>query len=247
MAQAGRRISRSCQVLVTIGWGTTVLSAGCVRDECTPQEQRCDGAILMYCERDNFDPGYPAYWHRAPCSVACREAHGEAKCVSAPQPVPECANAARLICYGGAPSSCWDGYPVAFSGCDSGTHCVETEECGPTCTSQDNPDPRCAGRREYCDGDDTVICACGFEYRRVVCSVDGNLCHEVNDSARCTPPTQDARCGDPAQETSGFCADGWAYTCWYGYVTWDGGLPCGVDAMCVERRVAGAFCGPAAR
>lgn len=220
MARNGRRIARNCQVLATLAVGlTAAFTIGC--DDCDVGEVRCEGDVLRVCRDANGDgPFATAYWEDSKCPLACLQFGSEAHCVDPLHPAAECGNTASTLrlCRDGYIWACWQGYAVPDTSCDFGTHCEQSTSCGAICVVGDAPDPRCS-QKNFCDGSDAaVLCECDFVKRRSTCG-NGSACQAVSGEAACTQSaTTDSRCGDPTQRTSGFCADGFAYGCWYGYV-----------------------------
>lgn len=238
MQQSSGTVGRSCQILAAFVWGLLVLLTGC--DECSSGATRCRGDVYGWCSHDDGEgPLSTAGWHETKCAVACRELDGGAFCVSSPDPIPECASASHAVCFAGKPATCLAGYPVEASACVAGTHCVVSAACGAICALEDNPDPAC-GARPFCDdAGNLTTCACGVVENRIDCG-GADLCHQINDESYCTQSaTPDPRCGDPSQAASGFCADGTAFSCWFGFLA--GAFNCGAT-RCIERPGQPAAC-----
>lgn len=237
MPQTRSKIASNCQILAILVCGLVGLAAGC--NECQSGETRCDGNVVKSCSYDGDGPISNATWHESVCPVACREAGGEARCVSAPDPVPECADG-HDTCFENTPSSCLGGYPIRHTPCSGDTHCVMSASCGAICVLDDNPDARCAAG-PFCDADGNLnACSCDFVIARGTCG-GADRCRTMGGISRCTSAsTPDARCGDPTQETSGFCSsENVATTCWFGFVA--GGINCG-SFPCLERPGQSAAC-----
>jgi len=238
VARIGFAAARACQLLTTIACGLTALATGC--NECTPGTARCQGDVYRYCIDDGDGPFATARWMDTPCAVTCREVSGRSFCADARAPVPECAGDTEfLTCLDGAPTRCIAGYPVRQQICNAGTHCAVSAACGPICVTGDAPEPRCAQTR-FCDGNDYVTCTCDFVLSRFSCGA-GETCRTMGGGTQCTPPDRDARCGDPAQPSFGFCDGDTAVNCWYGYLV--GATECAPVAHCdVLPTLRGAGC-----
>jgi hypothetical protein len=212
------RTAHGYQVLTIAVCGLVVLSTGC--DECDQYGQtRCEGDVLQECIDDGDGPFANFRWQVRGCAVTCHAAAGRAACVDSRQPVPECADDPNgEICFEGAPSGCWDGYPQKGPACGSTTHCVMSAACGPVCVTGDAPDPRCA-QDFFCESGDAVTsCICGHVAYRFPCSA-GLSCQEMRGEAHCLSPAPDPRCGDPAQQSFSFCEGNTLNVCWFGYLS----------------------------
>lgn len=234
----GGVVQRSRRILATLLWGLVALVAGC--DECSPGQTRCDGDVYGWCNDDGDGPFATARWVEAKCPVACRVIGKTATCVSAAEPVTECAGATRVVCFEGVPTQCWGGYPVKQSPCGAPTHCAISPSCGAVCALDDTPEPRCSPI-PFCDGGSVAHCSCDLVDRRVDCGA-ADLCREMGGQTVCIESTTpDPRCGDPTVRTVGFCEAGVAVTCWYGFVTYR--ADCGTSS-CVVTAGQAACTGP---
>ena len=199
MAQSGRRIARSCQILTTFVCGFGALLAGC--DECPGGASRCVGDTYGACY---VADDAIARWHDTACPVACHVANGKAACVSSRTPVPECGGRSDPLCVDGVPTRCHDGYPITLPACDFRTHCVVSTECADALCAIDDKvpancsfEPSCDGSllttcqcgfvvaRDDCDGDNAVECEYGYTYGRWECGRASLVCVETNGLADC--------------------------------------------------------------
>ncbi len=236
MRRSSGTVARSCQILATLVWGLLVFSAGC--NECSPGEIRCKGDVYGACTADGDGPFATSRWVEATCPVACRVIAGLPTCVGATEPVAACVGATHQICFDGVPSLCMGGYPIHRTPCGAPTHCAVSPTCGAICAVDDAPDPRCSAR-PFCDGGRLNTCSCDLVVSRVDCGA-ADQCREMNGESVCTrSSTPDPRCGDPSQHESGFCADGTAFSCWFGFVA--GAFNCGTN-RCIERPGQYAAC-----
>lgn len=240
MSRAIRKIANRCQILAAVMFVSAPLAAGC--SECAPGATRCQGDdVLSTCTADSDAMFATAHWDDTKCTVACREVGGDAQCVSAPDPVPEC-QSGEETCYLNTPTSCRNGYPIRHTPCSGNSRCVISASCGAMCAIDDSPDPRCAAS-PFCDGEGNLSsCSCDFVVARASCG-SADLCKTLGGDSRCTETaTPDPRCGDPGQKTSGFCNDDAATFCWFGFVA--GQHDCAAG-RCVETAGQPPACEPA--
>jgi len=212
VAQTGRRIARSCQILTTLVCGFGALLAGC--DECPGGASRCVGDTYGACY---VADDAIARWHDTACPVACHVANGKAACVSSRTPVPECGGRSDPLCVDGVPTRCHDGYPITLPACDFRTHCVVSTECADALCAIDDKVPANCSFEPSCDGSLLTTCQCGFVVARDDCGA-ADLCRKVGSRSRCTATAApDPRCGDPTKISSSFCDGDNAVECEYGY------------------------------
>ena len=178
------RSARRCQLLAIAVVGFSPLAAGC--NPCAPGETRCQGdRVLATCGTDGDRDFAAARWEETTCTVACRETGGEASCVSAPDPLPECEDGEE-ICYQNTPSTCRGGYPVRHTPCSGNSRCVISATCGAICALDDSPDPRCAAS-PFCEADGSwASCVCDFVVARGGCE-GTEVCRTMDGISRCGP------------------------------------------------------------
>jgi hypothetical protein len=176
----------------------------------------------------------------SPCEIACEVLNGEASCVDAAAPIPDCA-LDGAACWNGNLTTCRGGFPTNTHACGDGTTCVAVTDCGALCVSG-SPDPRCDdGVRSLCDDGNLASCVCGYVVHKQDCG-GTDLCHEVEGDLFCTlAANADSRCGDATLSLSGYCTSTQAITCHFGFPvvaqTCDGETP-----VCAVGTRNGASC-----
>jgi hypothetical protein len=91
-------------------------------------------------------------------------------------------------------------YAWGTSVCSSSGGCVVAPAEGALCVLSATPDPRCAGAKAFCDGNDRIVCRAGYAVERSACGIGADamlpLCIDAGGDAACIPAAAapDASC-----------------------------------------------------